>query len=166
VKFNLNRASPSWRAGQIEICFIQYRKRFQMLKTFNVFSGLVFLGCAALQWNDPDPLLWIALYLLAAISCALAFANTNAVKFNVGIISAYVVYAVYLFLAEDGVLSWMLDHQFESLTRSMMASAPWIENTREFGGLFIMTLVCVINLFVKRQPADQDLALSEQPANS
>jgi len=104
--------------------------------------------------------------LLAAISCALAFANTNAVKFNVSIISAYVVYAVYLFLAEDGVLSWMLDHQFESLTRSMMASAPWIENTREFGGLFIMTLVCAINLFVKRQPADQDLALSEQPANS
>ena len=95
-----------------------------MLKTFNVFSGLVFLACAALQWNDPDPLLWIVLYLLAAISCGLAFAHINAVKFNISIVAVYVVYAVYLFVAEDGVLSWMLDHQFESLTRSMMASAP------------------------------------------
>jgi hypothetical protein len=48
----------------------------------------------------------------------------------------------------------------------MMASAPWIENTREFGGLFIMTLVCAINLFVQRQTSGQDAQLSEQPANS
>jgi hypothetical protein len=137
-----------------------------MLKTFNVFSGLVFLACAALQWNDPDPLLWIVLYLLAAISCGLAFANNNAVKFNISIVAVYVIYAVYLFVAEDGVLSWMLDHQFESLTRSMMASAPWIENTREFGGLFIMTLVCAFNLLVKRQAAMPEMDLSEQPANS
>jgi hypothetical protein len=60
----------------------------------------------------------------------------------------------------------MLDHQFESLTRSMMASAPWIENTREFGGLFIMTVVCAINWFVQRQTSGQDVHLSEQPANS
>ena len=137
-----------------------------MLKTFNVFSGLIFLACAVLQWNDPDPLLWITLYVLAAMSCALVFANIKAAKFHLGLVGVYVIYAVYLFVAEDGVLSWMLDHQFESLTRSMMASAPWIENTREFGGLFIMTLVCAINLFVQRQTSGQDAQLSEQPANS
>lgn len=137
-----------------------------MLKTFNIFSGLVFLACAALQWNDPDPLLWITLYVLAAISCGLAFTNNNAVKFNITLIAVYVIYAGYLFVAEDGVLSWMLDHQFESLTRSMLASAPWIENTREFGGLFIMTVVCAINLMVKRQAAVAEPDLSEQPANS
>jgi hypothetical protein len=48
----------------------------------------------------------------------------------------------------------------------MMASAPWIENTREFGGLFIMTVVCAINLLVKRQAAVPEMDLSEQPANS
>jgi hypothetical protein len=106
------------------------------------------------------------LYLLAAISCGFAFANNNAVKFNISIVAFYVIYAVYLFVAEDGVLSWMLDRQFESLTRSMMASAPWIENTREFGGLFIMTLVCAFNLLVKRQAAMPEMDLSEQPANS
>ena len=137
-----------------------------MLKTFNVFSGLVFLACAALQWNDPDPLLWIVLYLLAAVSCGLAFAHIHAIKFNISIFAVYVIYAVYLFVAEDGVLSWMLDHQFESLTRSMMASAPWIENTREFGGLFIMTVVCAINGFVQRQTSGQDVQPSKQPANS
>jgi hypothetical protein len=33
----------------------------------------------------------------------------------------------------------------------MLASAPWIENTREFGGLFIMLVVCAINLYFSRQ---------------
>jgi hypothetical protein len=104
--------------------------------------------------------------VLAAMSCALVFANIKAAKFHLGLVAVYVIYAVYLFVAEDDVLSWMLDHQFESLTRSMMASAPWIENTREFGGLFIMTLVCAINLFGQRQTSGQNVQLSEQPANS
>ena len=137
-----------------------------MLKTFNVLSGLIFLACAALQWNDPDPLLWITLYVLAAISCALVFANINAAKFHIGLVVAYVIYAIYLFMTEDGVLSWMLDHQFESLTRSMMASAPWIENTREFGGLMIMAVVCAINLLVQSQTPAKDVQLNEQSANT
>jgi hypothetical protein len=33
----------------------------------------------------------------------------------------------------------------------MLATSPWIENTREFGGLFIMLVVCAINLYVGRQ---------------
>ncbi len=31
--------------------------------------GGLFLFGAAVQWNDPDPLAWIALYLVAAIAC-------------------------------------------------------------------------------------------------
>ncbi len=127
-----------------------------MFRIFNLVFGLIFVACAALQWNDPDLYLWIPLYLLAAVSCAYAFANVHSSKLNSGILVVYGAYAGYLFLVEDGVLSWMVDHQFASLTQSMLASAPWIENTREFGGLFIMLLVCGVNLLVQRSHAAQD----------
>ena len=58
---------------------------------------------------------------------------------------------IYLFDAQDGVISWATKHHFDSLTRSMLASAPWIENTREFGGLFIMLVVCAVNLYFSKQ---------------
>jgi hypothetical protein len=127
-----------------------------MFKVFNAVFGLVFVVCAGLQWNDPDLFLWIPLYLLAALSCAYAFFRVKASKLNSVILAVYGVYAGYLFLVEDGVLSWMVDHQFASLTQSMLASAPWIENTREFGGLFIMMVVCGVNLLVQRATASQN----------
>ena len=73
--------------------------------------------------------------------------------------------SVYLFVTEDGVWSWMVDHQFDSLTQSMMATAPWIENTREFGGLFIMLIVCAVNVLVQRKRTDNDLDTAQvQPS--
>jgi hypothetical protein len=38
----------------------------------------------------------------------------------------------------------------------MMAATPWIENTREFGGLIIMIAVCAINLYVSRQQVSNE----------
>lgn len=122
-----------------------------MFKTITALCGLIFLVCAGLQWNDPDLYVWIPLYVLAALSCALAFWNRPAKRFNQALIAIYSAYAVYLFVTKDGVWSWMVDHQFDSLTQSMMATAPWIENTREFGGLFIMLVVCAANLWVQRR---------------
>ena len=137
-----------------------------MFKTFNALFGVLFVICAALQWNDPDLYLWIPLYLLAALSCVLAYAQVPATRLNLAVIAIYLIYAAYLFVAQDGVWSWMFEHQFESLTQSMMASAPWIENTREFGGLFIMAVVCAINLWVQRQTPKLETELDEQVANS
>jgi hypothetical protein len=127
-----------------------------MFKLFSALFALIFLVCAGLQWNDPDPYLWICLYGLAALSCVLALVNRPAKRFNLGLMAMYGVYAVYLFVTEDGVWSWMVDHQFDSLTQSMMATAPWIENTREFGGLFIMLIVCAVNVLVQRKRTDND----------
>jgi len=125
--------------------------RNHMFKAFNIVFALLFVVCAGLQWNDPDPLIWIPLYLLAALSCAYAFKGIVAKRLNIFNIALYSVYAIYLFVAKDGVISWATEHHFDSLTRSMLASAPWIENTREFGGLFIMLVVCAVNLYVSKQ---------------
>jgi len=125
--------------------------RNPVFKIFNLVFAVLFLICAGLQWNDPDPYFWIPLYLLAALSCAYAFKDIKALRLNIFNIAVYSTYAIYLFVTKDGVISWATEHHFDSLTHSMLASSPWIENTREFGGLFIMLVVCAINLYVGRQ---------------
>ena len=104
-----------------------------MYKVFSLVFAVLFLISAGLQWNDPDPYLWIPLYLLSVLSCAYAFKGMSAKRLNIFNIAVYSVYAVYLFLEKDGVISWATEHHFDSLTQSMLASSPWIENTREFG---------------------------------
>ena len=60
-----------------------------MFKTFNALFGVLFVLCAALQWNDPDLYLWIPLYQLAALSCVLAYVQVNAIRFNQVFIGVY-----------------------------------------------------------------------------
>ena len=36
----------------------------------NIFFLVIYLLCAAVQYNDPDALPWVALYLSAAAMCA------------------------------------------------------------------------------------------------
>jgi len=51
-----------------------------------------------------------------------------------------------LLIKNDGVISWFNDHDTENLLQSMKATKPWVENTREFGGLLIITIVTSINI--------------------
>ena len=44
------------------------------LRVANAFMGLVFLVAAAVQYNDPNGLIWGAFYGIAAVICALAAA--------------------------------------------------------------------------------------------
>lgn len=122
------------------------------MKIFNLVFALLFVISAALQYNDPDPYLWIPIYMYAAVLCFLAFRGKYyPVAYLVGI-AGYTIYAIYLFFTDNGVVDWVSKHEAESLTQSMKASSPWIEDTREFFGLCILALVLLINwLAVKRR---------------
>ena len=41
-------------------------------QTLNALIGVLFLFAAALQYNDPDPWRWMAVYLAAAVPCFVA----------------------------------------------------------------------------------------------
>ena len=139
-----------------------------MFKIFNVVFAVLFLICAGLQWNDPDPYLWMPLYLLSVLSCVYAFKNISAKRLNMFNIAVYSPYALYNFVVKEGVFSWAPEHNFDSLTQSMLASAPWVENTREFGGLSIMLVVCAVNLYTERRRISKEnlLAEDEHPVNA
>jgi hypothetical protein len=122
------------------------------MKIFNLVFTLLFIICAGLQYNDPDPYIWIPIYLYGAVLCGLAARDRYyPLAYIVGIIG-FSLYALYFFFTDNGVLDWIQEHNAENIAASMKASTPWIEDTREFFGLLILITVLAINLaYAKRK---------------
>jgi hypothetical protein len=111
------------------------------MKIFNLFFCILFILFAALQYNDPDPYIWIPVYGYAAVLCWLAFRGRYFPKAYLLGIVAYLGYAVFLFFEKDGVYDWLTVHKASNIAGSMKAESPWVEDTREFFGLLILIVV-------------------------
>jgi hypothetical protein len=121
------------------------------MKIFNIVFIILFVLSAALQYNDPDPYLWVPIYLYGAFLCYQAYRKKYVpVLYIIGLV-IYIGYAAYLFFDRQGVLNWANEHNAESITQTMKATKPWIEETREFGGLLILIVVLVINMLWLRK---------------
>lgn len=115
------------------------------MRILNWVFVVLFVLSALLQYNDPDPYIWMPLYLYGAVLCYLALRKKfTPLLYLVGLM-VYVPYAVYLFFEADGVLSWWREHNAENIAQSMKAARPWIEATREFFGLLILIGALVAN---------------------
>ncbi|GAA4311904.1 hypothetical protein GCM10023149_07020 [Mucilaginibacter gynuensis] len=111
----------------------------------NIIFCLSFVVFAYLNLNDVDPWLWVPIYLSAAICCGLvAFGQFYPVIYLL-LIAFYLVYAVLLFFAKDGVRDWITKYNKPSLVETMQAEKPYIEKTREFFGLLIIAGALLIN---------------------
>ncbi len=121
------------------------------MRAFNIFSIILFILFAALQYNDSDPYVWMPIYLYSAFLCYLAIKKRyNPLLYFIGL-AVYFTYGLYLLFEKSGVLNWATEHNAESLIQTMKAEKPWIEATREFGGLMIVIVVLMINLFWLRK---------------
>jgi hypothetical protein len=121
------------------------------MRILNILFALLFLVSACLQYNDPDPWLWMPIYLYGAALCFLAFKHKYYPLAYLAGILFYFIYGVILFFDRYGVLSWLSEHHAENIAVSMKASAPWIEQTREFFGLLILIIMLLINyLHIRR----------------
>ncbi len=123
------------------------------MKAFNILFCIIFIVFAGLQYNDPDPYIWMPIYLYSAVLCYLAARKKYYPKAYIGGIALYFVYAVYLFFDKTGVIDWAKDHQAENIVQTMKATKPWIEETREFFGLLILIIVLLINFFYSKKKA-------------
>ena len=118
-----------------------------ILVIINVIFFLAFIAFACVNLNDKDSWLWVSIYMIAAICCGLAaFKKYYPVIYLIAI-AFYVVYAVILFFAKDGVRDWMMKYNKESIVQSMQATKPYIEKTREFFGLIIISAALAVNYF-------------------
>jgi hypothetical protein len=114
------------------------------LRRVNAVVAAVFLLSAALQYNDPDPWGWAAIYVAAGIACLLhgRVAVTWARAAASLVAAAAAIWA--LVLAPQALPGFRLT----DLARSMKAESPEIELSRELLGLVIV-LAWMVVLAVK-----------------
>src|SRR5688500_6004616 len=130
-----------WCLLKFYFCYIEevkplfYFIKFAIMKAFNIFFIVVFILSAALQYNDPDPYVWMPIYLWGAMLCYLAIKGKYFRNLYITGLAVYSCYAIFLFWDKTGVQSWWSEHNGESLLQSIKATKPWIEETREFIGL-------------------------------
>ncbi len=117
------------------------------MKLFYIFFVFVFIVFAAFQYNDPDPYLWIPLYLYAALLCWLAAKGKFYPKAYWLAFAVCAPYAVYKVFDKNGLGDWITKHQTQNIAETMKAATPWIEESREFFGLVIIIIVLAINYF-------------------
>ncbi len=115
------------------------------MKRFNQLFVFIFILFAVVQYNDPDPYLWVPSYLFPAVLCFLAAREKFYKNAYTGGFIFYSLYAVYKLLDQNGVIDWMRFHDAANIAATMKAEQPWIEESREFFGLAIILIVLFIN---------------------
>jgi hypothetical protein len=121
------------------------------MKIFNLVFALIFLVFAGLQYNDPDPYVWMPIYLYGTVLCWFAFRGRYYPTAMIVGIALYALYGLYLFFTNNGVMDWFSKHHAENIAHEMKAATPWIEDTREFFGLCIVSFVFVVDILYARR---------------
>jgi hypothetical protein len=121
------------------------------MKIFNLIFCFIFIVFGALQYNDPDPYLWIPIYLFAAFLCWKALKGIFHPMITLTSIAFFTLYAIYKVFDQNGLIDWVNIHHAENIAETMKAEKPWVEESREFFGLVIIISVLVTNYFYGRK---------------
>ncbi len=107
------------------------------MKYTHLIIALLFIAFAAVQLNDPDPYLWVVVYLGVAL-CAFATFFGRSLKWLAlaGLIGCLIGAA----LITPDFIAWLKDGM-PSIVSSMKAETPYIELVREFLGYLIAAAV-------------------------
>ena len=118
------------------------------MKVVNLLLAVLFVVFAFLQINDPDPALWILIYGVMAVTCVLAAFGYYYPKVLIGIL---IVYAVYSLTYWSSISKWLTaDNKGMLFDDVAKMENLYIEESREFLGLFICILVLGMHLLMAR----------------
>lgn len=107
-----------------------------------IFFTIAFILFAAVQYNDPDPWLWIPIYGYAALMSYLAYQQKYITPALVIGLVAYLAGAIYYF--PPSISDWI---SAEETAKSLQMKMPFIEEARESMGLGICVLAMGIFLY-------------------
>lgn len=109
-----------------------------LLKIVAALLAVLFGLAAALQYNDPDPLRWVAIYAAAAAACLLSLreAAPRWLRWGIGLVA--------LGWAATLLPSVLRGSQFAGLFSSVRMMSPEVEEARELGGLLLTALSMAI----------------------
>lgn len=111
------------------------------MKILHFLLALMFLGFAYLQLNDPDPLVWVLIYMVMAAFSVSAIFGFYPRRFYWVVLAIFLLYsAVYI----PGVIEWMQTDDKSALFSDVAKMEHrYIEESREFLGLMICVAVLV-----------------------
>ena len=117
------------------------------MKIINITLTILFFLFAIVQFNDPDPWLWVAIYgLVAGVSAGAILGKYNKVLVYLGI--AICVLGIGILFPE--VVSW-IKMGTPDIAESMKTEKLYIEYVREFFGLVIALLALGFHFFQMRK---------------
>ena len=100
-------------------------------------SSWLFLMMAAIQFNDPDPVYWVADYgLVAAVPLARIFRRRLP---KVSLLAGGMVLAGLL-IAVPGFVDFLVSGDYASINGKMSPEKPYMESARESIGLLIAAI--------------------------
>jgi hypothetical protein len=108
---------------------------------------VVFLFAVAVQYNDPDPLRWMAIYGLAALACSLWLARRLPRWIPVVVGIAALAWAMTLAPGVVGRVS------VGELFQSYAMKSEAVEEGREMGGLLIVAVWMAVLALTPPRPA-------------
>lgn len=125
-------------------------------KVLGAFFGFIFIAFAVVQYNDPDPALWMAIYgVAAALSVAAGFGRVSNVLLGI----ACVIFAA-------GVVYWWPE-QFEGVGDSMRDATTGlllknVEEGRESLGLALCSVAMLSFILASRFSSNRKTANTAQ----
>lgn len=102
-----------------------------MVRWLGVGFCLCCWGCAALQYNDPDPWLWGSYYFAIGLFVALTLAGW---RLRLGFIALVIASVALMISSWPGVVQYWNNQDGQTLSHAMSREFPYLEMTREFGG--------------------------------
>ena len=105
----------------------------------------LYVVSAALQYNDPDPLRWIAIYLAAAVAAFFLPLRRWAIPLSFAVSSAALLWAVVLFPDIWGKVG------LSDMWLKMSEKGGAVEIEREIGGLVIVVGWLVLGASLRRR---------------
>jgi len=111
-----------------------------------IILGIIYILFAIVQYNDPDAVLWILIYLIpASVSLYLLKWQINP-KLLLALFLIYMIGAIYLF--PPSVNEWIT---VEEKAKSLGMMMPGIEEGREATGLFLCSLTFLGFFYFQRK---------------
>ncbi|MDW3193203.1 MAG: transmembrane 220 family protein [Cytophagales bacterium] len=103
-------------------------------KIIKAFLGLLFIVFAAVQYNDPDPYAWMAIYGVVGLVFLVSLLRPVSKRAVGFLIIALLVYSLTFI---PGFWEWLNRPEKSEIFGEMIYDRPYIEQTREFLGLLI-----------------------------
>ncbi|MGK7391657.1 MAG: transmembrane 220 family protein [Candidatus Cyclobacteriaceae bacterium M2_1C_046] len=108
------------------------------MKIVKIILAILLIVFAALQYNDPDPWLWVFIYGLAALLIIIDISGGYMRRYyRIAIVALALFSLIYI----PGVITYFTEASPGELVESMQADKPYIEETREFFGLVLIIII-------------------------